>query len=202
MNFHRYSTDMRRIALTGGIASGKSFVADELRRLGATVIDSDLLAREVVEPGTDGLAAVLDRFGPAVITPDGRLDRSALGQVVFDDDNARADLNAIIHPRVRRLAEERERSASPDAVVVHVIPLLVEAGLVGGFENVMVVDVPAEVQLERLRERDGMDAAQATARLRAQASREERLAVATWVIDNTGTQEQTLEKIRAWWRGL
>lgn len=193
---------MRRIALTGGIASGKSFVADELRRLGATVIDSDLLAREVVEPGTDGLAAVLDRFGPAVITPDGRLDRSALGRVVFDDDDARADLNAIIHPRVRRLAEERERSASPDAVVVHVIPLLVEAGLVGGFENVMVVDVPAEVQLERLRGRDGMDAAQATARLRAQASREERLAVATWVIDNTGTREQTLEKIRAWWHGL
>lgn len=190
---------MMRMALTGGIASGKTFVADELASLGATIIDSDLLAREVVEPGTEGLAAVVERFGRAILRRDGGLDRPALGRVVFSDEAARADLNAIIHPRVRRLADERD-AAAPRGVVVHVIPLLLEAGLVDGFTHIMVVDVPETMQLARLQERDGVDEQQAAARIDAQASRGERLAVADWVIDNSGTPEATRQQIRDWWR--
>lgn len=189
-----------RMALTGGIASGKSFVADELDALGAIVIDSDVLAREAVEPGSDGLAAVVERFGHDVLTPQGALDRPALGRIVFHDGAARADLNAIVHPRVRRLAEEREQRSPTDSVVVHVIPLLVEAGLAEGFERIMVVDVPEDQQLSRLLSRDGLDLEAAQARLDAQATRAERLEVATWVIDNSSSREDTRAQVRAWWR--
>lgn len=188
------------MALTGGIASGKSFVADELESLGAIVIDSDVLAREVVEPGTDGLAEVVERFGQGVLRADGTLDRPALGRIIFHDAAARADLNAIVHPRVRRLAEEREQRSPADSVVVHVVPLLVEAGLVERFGRIMLVDVPEEEQLTRLRDRDGLDVEDAQARLDAQATRADRLAVATWVIDNSGFPEDTRAQIRAWWR--
>lgn len=191
---------MLRMALTGGIASGKSFVADELDALGAIVIDSDVLAREAVEPGSDGLAAVVERFGHDVLTPQGALDRPALGRIVFHDGAARADLNAIVHPRVRRLAEEREQRSPTDSVVVHVIPLLVEAGLAEGFERIMVVDVPEDQQLSRLLSRDGLDLEAAQARLDAQATRAERLEVATWVIDNSSSREDTRAQVRAWWR--
>lgn len=188
------------MALTGGIASGKSFVADELDTLGAIIIDSDVLAREAVEPGSDGLAEVVERFGPGVLRADGALDRPGLGRIVFHDDAARADLNAIVHPRVRRLAEEREQRSPADSVVVHVIPLLVEAGLAKGFGHIMLVDVPEEEQLTRLRDRDGLDVEDAQARLDAQATRAERLAVATWVIDNSGSPDDTRAQIHAWWR--
>lgn len=188
------------MALTGGIASGKSFVADELESLGAIVIDSDVLAREVVEPGTDGLAEVVERFGQGVLRADGTLDRPALGRIIFHDAAARADLNAIVHPRVRRLAEEREQRSPADSVVVHVVPLLVEAGLVERFGRIMLVDVPEEEQLTRLRDRDGLDVEDAQARLDAQATRADRLAVATWVIDNSESPEDTRAQIRAWWR--
>lgn len=188
------------MALTGGIASGKSFVADELESLGAIVIDSDVLAREAVEPGTDGLAEVVERFGQGVLRADRTLDRPALGRIIFHDAAARADLNAIVHPRVRRLAEEREQRSPADSVVVHVIPLLVEAGLVEKFGRIMLVDVPEEEQLTRLRDRDGLDVEDAQARLDAQATRADRLAVATWVIDNSESPEDTRAQIRAWWR--
>lgn len=187
-----------RIALTGGIASGKTFVARDLERHGATLIDADVLAREVVEPGTDGLAAIVERFGEGILHDDGTLDRPALGRIVFFDESARRDLNAIVHPRVRARAAEVESSARSDDLIVHVIPLLVEAGLVDDFDHVMVVDVPESTQLARLQERDGLSLAEAQARLDAQATRAERRAVATWVIDNSGSREETRDHIAEW----
>ena len=138
-----------RVGLTGGIASGKSLVAAELARLGAVVIDADVLAREVVEPGTPGLAAVVQRFGGEVLDGD-RLDRARLGAIVFADPEARRDLEQIIHPAVRARAAELERAAPPDAVVVHVIPLLVETGQQDDFDRVVVVDADPDTQLARL----------------------------------------------------
>lgn len=193
---------MARIALTGGIAAGKSFVADELAALGATIIDSDVLARQVVEPGTPGLAAVSRQFGQGVLTSDGRLDREALAAIVFSDAAARAQLNAIVHPLVRLRAEELEAAAAPGAVVVQVIPLLVETGLDHGFGEVIVVDVPVAEQLARLRARNGFSEAEALARIEAQATRERRLSAATRVIDNSGTQEQTRAQVRQLWDRL
>lgn len=187
--------------MTGGIASGKSFVADALTELGAVVIDADVLARDVVEPGTDGLAAVVHRFGPGVLRADGSLDRAGLGSIIFGDDAARADLNAIVHPRVRARAAELEAAAPSGVVVVHVIPLLVETGQADSFDGVLVVDVPPALQLDRLADRDGLTVDQAEARLRAQATREQRLAAATWVVDNSGTRGDTLRQVKELWKG-
>lgn len=192
---------MVRIALTGGIASGKSFVADELARLGAIIIDSDLLAREVVEPGTPGLARIVERFGDGVLR-DGVLDRAALGEIVFSDDAARADLNAIVHPLVRRRARELEDRADPGTVVVQVIPLLVETGLDAAYDVIVVVDVPTEVQVSRLIHRNDLTTEQARARVRAQASRENRLKVADHVIDNSGDEASTVRQVEALWPTL
>ncbi|SDS07857.1 dephospho-CoA kinase [Microlunatus soli] len=180
-----------RIGLTGGIASGKSTVAAILADCGAVVIDSDQLARDVVEPGTEGLSKIIERFGDGVIT-DGRLDRPALGRIVFGDAEARADLEAIIHPAVRRRADELEAATEPDAVVVQMIPLLVETGQSDDFDAVIVVDASEEIQRQRLMQRDGIDAAQADARISAQASREDRLAAADLVIDNSGPDDEDL----------
>jgi dephospho-CoA kinase len=191
-----------RIGLTGGIGSGKSAVADLLAGHGAQVIDADLLARRAVEPGTPGLAAIAREFGPAVLTAEGELDRAALGDIVFADPDARARLNAIVHPRVRELAAAAERAAEPDAVVVHVIPLLVETGQQELFDLVVVVDVDPATQLERVMARDGMDADHAHARLRAQASREQRLAVADLVIDNSGSPSELAQRVAGLWRRL
>ncbi len=188
--------------MTGGIASGKSLVADELARLGAVIIDADLLAREVVEPGTDGLAALRERFGDGILQPDGSLDRTALANIIFADPEARSAVNAIIHPRVRAQARKLEDAAPAGAVVVHVIPLLVEAGLAEAFETVWVVDIPVETQLARLMTRNGLTEAQAQARIDAQASREDRLAVADAVIDNSGSPSATLATVRTLWEML
>ncbi len=158
-----------QLGLTGGIASGKSAVAELLAAHGAVIIDSDVLAREVVAPGTPGLAAVVERFGPGVLRPDGVLDRAALGAVVFADPAARRDLEAIIHPTVRARAAELAAAAPRDAVVVQMIPLLVETGQQDRFDLVVVVDVEPEVQLARIRQRDGLDEPAALARVRAQA---------------------------------
>lgn len=190
------------IALTGGIASGKSAVSDLLAERGASIIDSDVLAREVVEPGTPALAAIVERFGAGVLSDDGSLDRAALGAVVFADAVARDDLNAIVHPAVRRRAAELVREAPSGAVVVHVIPLLVETHQQGKFDTVIVVDVPERVQVERLMARNGFSRADADARLAAQASREERLAVATDVIDNSGTLAELRAQVDALWERL
>jgi dephospho-CoA kinase len=189
-----------RVGLTGGIASGKSTVADELARRGALVIDADRLAREVVDPGTRELAMVAARFPGTVV--DGRLDRAKLAAVVFADPQARRDLEGIIHPAVRRRAAELEQSAPPGSVVVHVIPLLVETGQESDFDLCVVVDVDHETQLRRLLARDGMTRAEAEARIGAQASREQRLAAADVVIDNSGSVTQLKEQIDDLWSVL
>jgi dephospho-CoA kinase len=190
-----------RVGLTGGIASGKSLVAEELAARGAVVIDADVLAREVVEPGTEGLAAVVERFGGGVLRA-GRLDRARLGQIVFADPESRRDLERIVHPAVRARAAQLEQAAPPDAVVVHVIPLLVETGQQDRFDVVVVVDVDPETQLARLVARDGLDAADAQARLAAQASREQRRAVADIVIDNGGSVTDLKAQIALLWQEL
>lgn len=195
-----------RIGLTGGIASGKSAAATVLAGLGAVVIDSDVLARAAVAPGTDGLAAVVQRFGSGVLAADGGLDRAALGALVFADPAARRDLEAVVHPRVRAMAAEAEQQAVTDAagapvVVVQVIPLLVETGQAENFDVVAVVDVEPQTQLRRLTVRDGSDETSARARIAAQASRVERLAAADVVWSNDGTPDELREQIERWWHG-
>jgi dephospho-CoA kinase len=192
---------MFRVALTGGIASGKSMVAAELAARGAIIIDADVLAREVVEPGTPALAAIIDRFGEQVVTG-GRLDRPRLAQLVFADPLARRDLERIVHPAVRVRAAELERAAGPDAIVVHVIPLLVETGQQRDFDLVVTVDVDHETQIQRLMARDGFTRAEAESRVAAQATRADRKIAAHVVVDNTGSVTQLREQIDALWAGL
>jgi dephospho-CoA kinase len=191
-----------RVGLTGGVASGKSTVSALLAELGAVVIDADVLAREVVAPGTEGLDEVVVEFGPGVLGPDGSLDRPSLGALVFADPQRRKALEAIIHPRVRARAAEIEAAAPPDAVVVHDIPLLTETGQAGSFDAVIVVDVPVEVQLDRMARLRGMSEADTRARVEAQASREDRRAIATYVVDNTGTLEELRERVAEIYRAL
>jgi dephospho-CoA kinase len=187
---------LRRVGLTGGVAAGKSTVSALLTELGAVVIAADVLAREVVAPGTDGLAEVVAAFGPDVLTPDGDLDRPALGAIVFGDEARRRVLEGIIHPRVRVRAAEIEAAAGPDAVVVHDIPLLAESdGAAGTFDAVIVVDVPAEVQVSRMVGDRGWTREDAEARIAAQATREQRRAIATYVVDNTGTREDLRQRV-------
>lgn len=184
-----------RVGLTGGIASGKSTVSAILRELGAVVIDADQLAREVVAKGTPGLAEVVAAFGPDVLTEDGHLDRPKMGGIVFNDEGLRRKLEAIVHPRVFELYAALEASAPAGGIVVHDIPLLVESGRAEEFDAVVVVDVPEEVQVERMVRDRGMSEEDARARIAAQASREERRAVATYVIDNTGTREDLRHQV-------
>jgi len=184
-----------RVGLTGGAASGKSTVAGVLRDLGAVVVDADVLAREVVAPGTPGLAAVVAALGPEVLGPDGGLDRPAVGRLVFADEAARRRLEAVVHPLVRARAAELEAEAGPDALVVHDIPLLVETGQQGTFDAVLVVDVPVETQVERMVRERAMSEDDARARVAAQATREQRLAAATHVIDNTGTRDDLRARV-------
>ena len=191
-----------RIGLTGGIASGKSTVARKLEQLGAFTIDADVLARDVVALGTEGLKAVVARFGNSVLAADGSLDRSALARVIFADSQARADLNAIIHPLVRERAAELEAAAPVGAVVVHVIPLLVETGQQDRFDAVVVVDTTVEEQLRRLTRRDGLTQTEAEQRVAAQASREERLGAATHVIDSSGPVRETMRQVDELWQNL
>ena len=184
-----------RIGLTGGVASGKSAVAAILTELGAVVIDADVLAREVVAAGTDGLREVVAAFGPTVLTPAGELDRPAVARVVFGDESARRRLEGIIHPRVRARAAELEAAAPSGALVVHDIPLLVETGQAGGFDAVIVVDAPVETQVDRMTRLRGMTRDEAEARVAAQATREARRAAATYVIENTGTLEDLRNQV-------
>lgn len=191
------------IGLTGGIAAGKSVAATRLAELGATVIDHDLLARAAVAPGSEGLAAVAAAFGPAVIDDAGDLDRAALGAIVFADPPARARLNAIVHPIVLRLARDAEgtvRAADPRAVVVHDIPLLVETGQAASFDVVAVVHATEEVRVERLVRGRGLSRDEALARIRAQATDEERFAVATVVFDGSTTEDDLRRQVDAFWR--
>lgn len=178
---------VKRVGLTGGVASGKSTVSAMLRELGAVVIDADALAREVVEPGTPGLAAVVAEFGDEVLTADGTLDRAAVGRLVFADEDARRRLEAIVHPLVFERIGELEQATPADALVVHDIPLLAESGRANTFDAVLVVDAPREAQLERMTTDRGWSVADAESRIAAQATREDRLAIATHVLDNSGS---------------
>jgi dephospho-CoA kinase len=194
---------MLRVGLTGGIGSGKSEVSKRLAALGAVVVDADKAARAVVEPGTEGLARIVEAFGPGVLQEDGSLDRAKLAKIVFADDEARGRLNAIVHPLVHEwmVAADAAAPSQGGAVVVHDVPLLAEGGRGGQFDVVIVVDVPPDVQVERLAGR-GMPADQARARMAAQATREQRLAVAGIVIDNSGTLDDLDRRVCEVWSDL
>jgi dephospho-CoA kinase len=196
-----------RVGLTGGIGSGKSEVARRLADHGAVLIDADVAAREVVVPGSPGLARIAEVFGAEVLRPDGSLNRERLGEIVFGDPGLRARLNEIVHPLVREWMQAAEQAAvqaaePPGPVVVHDVPLLAESRGRAGFDAVIVVDVPPELQLERLVSLRGMPPDQARARIAAQASREQRLAVADVVIDNSGSLDDLDRRVADVWAGL
>jgi dephospho-CoA kinase len=193
-----YCPGVLRIGLTGGIGSGKSTVSALLAARGAVIVDADRIAREVVEPGTPGLSAILEAFGRQVITADGFLDRAALAAVVFADPEARKRLDGIVHPLVRARATELAAAAPPDAVVVHDVPLLVETGQASSYDLVLVVEADPATRVSRLVQR-GLTAEDARARIAVQASDEQRRAVADVVLDNSGTQQQLAEQVDRFW---
>lgn len=193
---------MLRIGLTGGIGSGKSTVGRLLARRGATVIDADRIAREVVEPGTPGLAAIGQRFGAGVITARGELDRAALGAIVFADPQSRRDLEEITHPLIRARTLALIQGAASETVVVHDIPLLVEIGSAATYHLVVVVDVDVEERVRRLTGSRGLTEADARSRIANQASREERLSVADVVIDNNGAATRLDPQVDVLWERL
>ncbi|MCO1579888.1 dephospho-CoA kinase [Crossiella sp. SN42] len=190
---------MLRIGLTGGMGAGKSTVAGRLAEHGAVVIDADRIAREVVEPGTDGLAEIIAEFGDRVLAGDGSLDRAALGGIVFQDEAARLRLNAIVHPRVGARTAELIEAAPADAIVVYDVPLLVENGLAPGFHLTIVVHAPVEERVRRLVTSRGVPEQDARARIAAQATDEQRLAVADVWLDNTGSPDLLMPVIDALW---
>ncbi|MGI5449194.1 dephospho-CoA kinase [Streptomyces sp. CA-243310] len=193
---------MLKVGLTGGIGAGKSEVSRLLAGYGAVVVDADRIAREVVEPGTPGLAAVVAAFGESVLTPEGTLDRPRLGSLVFTDAEKLRTLNAIVHPLVGARSAELEKAAGPDAIVVHDVPLLTENGLASLYDLVVVVDASPDTQLARLTARRGMTEDEARSRMAAQATREQRLAIATLVIDNDGPLEALEPQVRTVWDEL
>ncbi|POX40373.1 dephospho-CoA kinase [Streptomyces sp. Ru73] len=193
---------MVKVGLTGGIGAGKSEVSRLLASYGAVIVDADKIAREVVEPGTPGLAAVVEEFGPDVLTPEGTLDRPKLGALVFADPDKLKALNAIVHPLVGARSAELEAAAGEDAVVVHDVPLLTENGLAPLYDMIVVVDASPETQLRRLVELRGMTEDEATSRMKAQADREQRLAIADLVIDNDGPLEALEPQVREVWERL
>ncbi|MEU8981438.1 dephospho-CoA kinase [Streptomyces sp. NPDC048309] len=193
---------MLKVGLTGGIGAGKSEVSRLLVERGAVLIDADRIAREVVAPGTPGLAAVVDAFGEDVLAPDGGLDRPKLGSIVFADPEKLAVLNAIVHPLVGARSRELENAASEDAVVVHDVPLLAENGLASLYDVVIVVDARPETQLDRLVRLRGMAEEDARARMAAQAPRDKRLEIADIVIDNDVPLEELQRRVRDVWADL
>jgi dephospho-CoA kinase len=194
---------VRKVGLTGGIGSGKSTVSRLLASCGAFVVDADLIAREVVEPGTPGLAAVVEAFGPSV-APGAILDREALGKIVFGDDAKRAILSGILHPLIGARSEElwAQAEAEGAAVLVHDVPLLVESQLMTMYDEVVVVDVDPQVQLQRLVQLRGMDEVDARQRIAAQTNRATRLAAATVVLDNNGSLAELTAKVERLWARL
>ncbi|MDO6460341.1 dephospho-CoA kinase [Granulosicoccaceae sp. 1_MG-2023] len=190
---------MLRIALTGGIASGKTTVSDAFAGLGVPVIDADINARAVVEPGTPALQALVGLFGTAILEDNGELDRKALRQIVFRDEQARKQLEAVLHPAIRSLSEQQSHdfAAAGHPYLIHAIPLLLETGQAGDFDRVIVVDVPVELQIERVMQRDNCDRPHAEAIIRSQASREQRLQAATDVITNHGSTDDLRAQVMA-----
>jgi dephospho-CoA kinase len=193
---------MLTVGLTGGIGAGKSEVARLLASYGAILVDADRIAREVVEPGTEGLAAVVAEFGSGVLAPDGSLDRPRLGAVVFADEARRRALNAIVHPLVAARSAELQQAAGAGDIVLHDVPLLTENGLASRYDLVVVVDADPATQLDRLVRLRGMTEDEARSRMAAQASRAERLAVADLVIDNDGPLDALEPQVRAVWARL
>ena len=193
---------MLRVGLTGGIGAGKSEVSRRLSAQGAILIDADAIAREVVAPGTPGLSAVTGIFGAEVLRADGSLNRERLGEIVFADPAKLGALNKIVHPLVGERMAELERGTGPEAIVVHDVPLLAENDLAGGYDLVIVVDAPEHVQLDRLTRQRGMSAEQAQARMAAQASRDKRLAVADFVVDNSGSLAELDRQVGDLWAEL
>jgi dephospho-CoA kinase len=195
-----------RVGLTGGIGSGKSEVSRRLAARGAVIIDADVAARQVVAPGTPGLARIAEAFGPGVLRPDGALDRERLGAIVFGDPAQLAKLNAITHPLIAEWMRAAERAAAAAArdepIVVYDVALLAEGALWADYDLVVVVDVPPEVQVDRLVSQRGMSPDQARARMAAQASREQRLAMADVVIDNSGSLDDLDRRVAEVWAGL
>ncbi|MFE1576216.1 dephospho-CoA kinase [Streptomyces fradiae] len=193
---------MLTVGLTGGIGAGKSEVSRLLVSYGAVLVDADRIAREVVEPGTPGLAAVVEAFGPGVLTGEGRLDRPKLGAIVFGDAERLATLNGIVHPLVGARSAELQAAAEPGAVVVHDVPLLTENGLAPLYDVVVVVDASEETRLDRLVRLRGMTESEARARMAAQATAEQRRAIADYVVDNDGPLEALERQVRAVWEEL
>ncbi|MFD8014449.1 dephospho-CoA kinase [Streptomyces sp. NPDC058955] len=193
---------MLKVGLTGGIGAGKSEVSRLLVSYGAVLIDADRIAREVVEPGTPGLAAVVAAFGEDVLTAEGTLDRPKLGSIVFSDPERLATLNAIVHPLVGARSAELEGAAGPGDVVIHDVPLLTENGLAPLYDLVVVVDASPETQLDRLVRLRGMAADEAGARMAAQAARADRLEIADLVIDNDGPLDALEPQVRKVWDEL
>jgi dephospho-CoA kinase len=191
-----------RVGLTGGIGAGKSEVSRRLAAHGAVVIDADAIAREVVEPGTPGLAEVVAAFGPEVLLADGRLDRPRLGDIIFASPELRARLNGIVHPLVGARMRELEESAGPGSIVVHDVPLIAENNMAGAYDLVVVVDVPPRLQLDRLVRHRGLTRDQARARMAAQASREQRLGIAGIVVDNSGSLAELDRQVGELWTEL
>jgi dephospho-CoA kinase len=189
-----------RVGLTGGIGSGKTAVARLLAGYGAVVIDADRVAREVVEPGTEGLRRVAAEFGADIVGPDGALDRAALAGRVFTDARARAQLNSIVHPLIAARTAELAAAAPPGAVLVHDVPLLVENNLAGNYDLVLVVETPPELRVKRLREERGMTEADVRARMSVQATDAQRRAVADVVIQNDGDLDDLAATVEAVWR--
>ncbi|MGZ0237219.1 dephospho-CoA kinase [Streptomyces sp. CPS1] len=193
---------MLKVGLTGGIGAGKSEVSRLLVEHGAVLIDADRIAREVVAPGTPGLRAVVDAFGTDVLAPDGSLDRPRLGSIVFADPDRLAVLNSIVHPLVGARSRELEEAAAPDAVVIHDVPLLTENGLAPLYDLVIVVDARPETQLDRLTRLRGMTEEDARARMAAQATREQRRAIADIVIDNDVPLDALRKRVDEVWDDL
>lgn len=197
---------IKRVGLTGGIGSGKSTVARMLRQQGAVVVDADAIARELMTPGSPVLDDVAEAFGPDVLDASGALDRAGLARIVFGDDEARERLNGIVHPAVRaesqRLVDEAASAPDFAGVIVQDIPLLVETGQGGDFDAVIVVEAPEDLRVERLVSSRGMAEEDARARIRAQATDDQRRAVATRIIDNSGEPEATAAQVETIWSDL
>lgn len=196
---------MLLVAVTGGIASGKSVVAGRLREHGAILVDADQVARDVVAPGAPAIARIAEEFGADILTAEGGLDRARLGEIVFADPEKRAVLNAITHPAVLEESVRRFRAAQetdPDAIVVYDVPLLVETGRHGDFDVVVAVEAGVETRIRRMTELRGMTADEATRRIASQASDDERRAIADLVVDTNGTLEDTLAQADALWENL
>ena len=190
---------MLRVALSGGIASGKTTVSNTFKELGVPVVDADVLSRKVVEPGTEGLLAVVDRFGQSILQSDGSLDRKKLRQIVFSDPAARTDLENIIHPRVRELTQQflNQQKANGCIYCMVVIPLLIETNQQKNYDHIVIVDVEKQTQLERLMARDNSSLKLAENILKSQASRKQRLAIADDVVSNTGSIDETKAQVKA-----